>query len=415
MKRAETFWQGMVLFLVLLMTIGIYCILAFALRRLGNTGEIMGPTPSSWSGAAVQIVDPLDGAVLHPSQPISVQAALVESGFVQAELQVDGVGVALQVNPEPQVVPWLVQWVWEEVREGSHVLTVRARMADDSVETSAPVGVTAVPVGTLVFASNRDGAYAIYAMGTNGRDLTRLTTGPGDALQPAVGRHGALGFVTGDAEGQTVIWQLDAQGGEATALFPGRDPAWSPDGARLAYAASPEGVSQVFAVAIDGGAPLQVTAEEVYAGQPCWSPDGTRLAYVVEREGNLDIWVADADGSDPRRLTDHPATDWAPDWSPDGSRLAFVSDREGGHQVYTMRADGSDVRQLTRYARGAEAPAWSADGFWLAFVAYVGDGPGVNAREIFLVRADEQSPVRLTHDSFDDTEPDWAWSPWTGW
>jgi Tol biopolymer transport system component len=58
-----------------------------------------------------------------------------------------------------------------------------------------------------------------------------------------------------------------------------------------------------------------------------------------------------------------------------------------------------------------ELPSWSPDGYWLAFVAYSGEGTGVNAREIYLMRADGQDQVRLTRNDFDDSEPDWAWGP----
>jgi Tol biopolymer transport system component len=411
MKRAETFWQAMVLILIALMTTGIYAILALAVHRLRGPSEAAGSAPPLSSEDAVQILEPLDGAVLHRSRTVPVRAALLEAGFVQAEVRVDGVAVALQVNPDPQAVPWIVQWLWEDVGEGSHLVTVRARKADGSEETSAPLWVTGVPVGRLIFASNRDGAYAIYSMQTDGRVLTRLTTGPGDAFQPAAGWDGALALVTEGAGGQGMVRRLEGDRGAATDLFAGRDPAWSPAGAQLAFAASPEGVSQVFAAALSAGALAQVTAEEVYAGQPTWSPDGMRLAYVAERERNLDIWIVALNDGEPRRLTSDPAKDWAPAWSPDGSRLAFVSGREGGYQIYTMRTDGSDVRRLTQFPRGAEAPAWSPDGYWLAFVAYVGDGAGVNAREIHLMRSDGQSQARLTYDSFDDTEPDWVRVP----
>jgi len=43
-----------------------------------------------------------------------------------------------------------------------------------------------------------------------------------------------------------------------------------------------------------------------------------------------------------------------------------------------------------------------------AYVAYVGDGTGVNARELYLMRTKGREQVRLAYDSFDDTEPDWA-------
>jgi TolB protein len=135
------------------------------------------------------------------------------------------------------------------------------------------------------------------------------------------------------------------------------------------------------------------------------------LAYVVEQEGNWDIWSTAAEGGEARRLTEDPAMDWAPSWSPDGSELAFVSNRGGSHQIYIMQTDGTKVRVLSDLAAGAESPTWSPDGFWLAFVAYTGEGVGINAREIYLVRSDGQNQVRLTHNAHDDTEVHWQWSP----
>ena len=85
---------------------------------------------------------------------------------------------------------------------------------------------------------------------------------------------------------------------------------------------------------------------------PAWSPDGARLAYVTRG----DLWVDDADGTHRALLVkgaDQPA------WSPNGRRLAFV--RKGF--VWTLRADGQDERRL---ARGAH-PAWSPDGRRIAF------------------------------------------------
>ena len=76
-----------------------------------------------------------------------------------------------------------------------------------------------------------------------------------------------------------------------------------------------------------------------------------------------------------------------------------------------MRTDGADVRLLSEFALGAESPSWSPDGSWLTLVAYTGDGGGINAREIHLMRADGQHPVRLTYNAFDDTEVRWAWPP----
>jgi len=434
MRRVETYWQGLVLLLVALLTIGIYSVLGLALTRLREARQAAALDPSARPSDAVQIVEPLGGAVLARSASLPVRAAVVKRGFLRAELQVDGVSVGVQVNPVPKTVPWAVEWAWEQAGEGGHILRVWAYGPEGKVEVSAPVAVTVVPSGRLVFASNREGAYAIYAMQTDGQGVTRLTVGPGDARQPAVRKDGTLAFVVETETGQAMIRQVGGSGGPGQDLVAGRDPAWSPQsltapeggigGAPLAYAASQEGISQMFVTsvgAVGDRVATQVTAEEVYAGQPAWSPQsltapgggtgGARLAYVAERDGNWDIWVTTLDGGEPRRLTDDPAMDWAPAWSPDGSRLAFVSDRGGRNQIYLVRADGADVRPLTAFPQGAESPCWSPDGFWLAFVAYTGEGTGIRAREIYIMQADGRNQVRLTRNAFDDTEPDWVWGP----
>jgi hypothetical protein len=80
---------------------------------------------------------------------------------------------------------------------------------------------------------------------------------------------------------------------------------------------------------------------------PAWSPDGARIAYVTKG----DLWAADADGSHRAFLVakaDQPA------WSPNGRRIAFT--RDGW--IYTVRVDGEDERKLAR----GEHPAWSPDG-----------------------------------------------------
>jgi Tol biopolymer transport system component len=338
---------------------------------------------------------------------VPVQAVLSDPGLRLAELHVDGLLQDMQVNKDLPATPWLVEFDWMGAQEGSHHLSVRAQDTGGDWLLSAPLTVTVVPSGTLAFSSNRDGPQTIYTITTDGRNLNRLGAGPGDMRQPAWGLSGSLAYVADPEVGPTMIREMVIGLAESRALAVGRDPAWSPDGSYLAYAATVDAVSQVFVVPVSNGEPVQVTSEAIYAGQPTWSPDGRELAYVAERDGNWDIWLVSADGEDPYRLTDDPAMDWSPAWSPDGSRLAFVSDRGGNHQIYLVRRDGSGVRALTDQPRGTEAPTWSPDGFWLAFVAYTGEGDGINAREIHLMRSDGRDQVRLTRNIFDDTQPDW--------
>jgi hypothetical protein len=105
---------------------------------------------------------------------------------------------------------------------------------------------------------------------------------------------------------------------------------------------------------------------------PAWSPDGSRIAFVSDRDdprGN--IYLMNADGSNVTRISDGQAFDRLPVWSPDGSQIAFASDSSpawGGYPddpvVYLMNADGSERRQLSPGENAIrELPwGWSPDG-----------------------------------------------------
>jgi Tol biopolymer transport system component len=50
---------------------------------------------------------------------------------------------------------------------------------------------------------------------------------------------------------------------------------------------------------------------------PAWSPDGARLAFASNCDGgaNTEVYTIDAaDGSNPQRQTNHPGLDLFPDW-----------------------------------------------------------------------------------------------------
>lgn len=142
-------------------------------------------------------------------------------------------------------------------------------------------------------------------------------------------------------------------------------PAWSPDGTTIALGVTPRTDNQfsLWAITVDGGMIAQL---DEHGDTPSWSPDGTKIAY--SREGA--IWVMDLESGRSSQLTaPAPASSRDPAWSPDGTQIAF--NRDSGIQpawagIFVMRADGRDVRQLSTdsvsYVGGDGRPAWSPDG-----------------------------------------------------
>jgi tol-pal system beta propeller repeat protein TolB len=177
-------------------------------------------------------------------------------------------------------------------------------------------------------------------------------------------------------------------------------PTWSPDGTKIAFSRDDgSGWVSLYVMNADGSTVTRLTNPGTANDyEPAWSPDGTKIAFQRNRDGNVEIYVMNADGSDTTRLTDSPGDDLAPSWSPDGSQLAFVSNRGGGsplHDIWIMNADASGARNLTLSATASDHdPAWSPDGTQIVFDSC--PMPSCSVRDLYVVRSDGTGLRRLT-------------------
>jgi TolB protein len=157
-------------------------------------------------------------------------------------------------------------------------------------------------------------------------------------------------------------------------LFDDLQPAWSPDGTRIAFARTGANSGYPFP-RIPGIYVLDTTtrAEHLLVAitrvqpgvWPSWSPDGSLIAYargakiaIARTDGTL-VRVIDTHG-DPR----HPT------WSPDGSQIAFADGAE--RELLVVHTDGTGLRAVATVA-SADTPAWSPDGTWIAFAGRPSD------------------------------------------
>ena len=194
-----------------------------------------------------------------------------------------------------------------------------------------------------------------------------------------------------------------------------RDPAWSPDGTRIAFIRDDFrddfSKSELFIMGSDGDNVQKVGSEDLRSpdwsasGNPSWSPDGTRIAVAgrglrisSKWRGSFDmvdnIFVVDHDGHNVRRLTYDGG--WGPSWSPDGTRIAFTkSTGVYATDIFVMDTNGHNVRRLT-YG-GGWGPSWSPDGTRIAFTSN---------EEVFVMNADGTGRRQLTYNG--GSSPDWS-------
>jgi Tol biopolymer transport system component len=183
-------------------------------------------------------------------------------------------------------------------------------------------------------------------------------------------------------------------------------PTWSPDGRQLA-ATIPGLLSlTTSAVAIINVADGSYAAAIDNRSYAVFSPDGQRLAAIGAKRGKL--FVSDVDGSNRTTVAHNVRT--RVDWSPDGSRLAFGQLLDGTTRIVTMSRFGGPMTPVTPQGVDAMDPAWSPDGTRIAYSAAVGDdGWGV-----FAVPAAGGGPPKLlaapsTHSGQIFAQP--AWRP----
>jgi len=219
-------------------------------------------------------------------------------------------------------------------------------------------------------------------------------------IQPALSPDGRyLAYAAGSAL-RTRVYVRQVDGGRATLLTDDSTanevaPSWSPDGSRILYASQ----RGIFSAPASGGRP-RPEAPPSGSGpilSAAWSPDGRTIAYVVADS----IYLKGADGTPHFLATAYSLTDCG--WSPDGTRLACAV----GNARYTTvgalygnpapsRIEVVDARSgrwtaLTDSAALNHSPAWSPSGKWIYFIS---NRDGIN--DLYRVPARGGTVERMT-------------------
>jgi Tol biopolymer transport system component len=247
-----------------------------------------------------------------------------------------------------------------------------------------------LPVAHAVsdFAWSPDGMDLAYA--TNGHvQVVDVATGASREIMSGAA-HGSLAW---SPDGSRIavahdgmLELIEPEGGNRSTLveLPGIivivGPTWSPDGERIAFqviSGYGPGERSLYVIDRDGSHLTDLLGpashDSIGFFDPAWSPDGSRIAYIASTQGELQdshagpwrlrVEVVDADGSNPTELVKAGTCyclGFTPGltWSPDGASMALntgsLDDQDYG--LYVMNADGTGLRLVAKGANGS--PAW---------------------------------------------------------
>jgi Tol biopolymer transport system component len=243
-----------------------------------------------------------------------------------------------------------------------------ALIAGLAVTTIASAGATSAD-GAIVFVSNRAaGESELYVVDRDGSSLRRLTFNELRERQPVWSPDRSRIAFAGLSGGNWDIYTVDAAGGELQRLTedPERDdyPRWTSDG-RITFQRGPFVCPcAAWIMDADGSGQAQIPIEgDVLTPEP--SRRGQKLAYASNKDGRWAIYVAHLDGQGEQRITDGPPGfgDFHPRWSSSGNDIVFLRDPNGlDNDVFVVRANGADLRRLTQTPDRIEFwPSWNGE------------------------------------------------------
>ncbi len=197
----------------------------------------------------------------------------------------------------------------------------------------------------------------------------------------------------------------------------GTEPAWSPDGARLAYRGEDR---SLWVMDLSTGESWQV-----YKVQPLdnrvmsidWSPDGRQLVFVDQFEITDEIMVTDVEGNGSARVLLPGYGEYGkefPHWSPDGKIIFFVSglgissSSESFANLWVVNVDGTKPLQLTKDIWINQQPQWSPNGQWILYSGSIGYEDEEYSNNLWVVDELGTGVRRLTNYKGNDIAPAWS-------
>ncbi|MGD8865206.1 MAG: protein kinase, partial [Anaerolineales bacterium] len=279
-------------------------------------------------------------------------------------------------------------------------------------------------IGQIAFASNRSGKTQIYLINIDGTGIQQLTSLNDGACQPAWSPSGEQLIFTSpcrinqDIYPGSSLWliEVDRAGNTSDPIqlrtAPGGDfdPAWDPNGGRIAFTSLRDNRPQIYRMNLDGTELVNLNDDLAQNRQPSWSPTATQIIFTSARSGQTELWLMPIDGGEVQRFTPGiGGEDTYASWSPDGTLVLFERLIDNFSRLIVAPFEDRGARTSRVCPQGDYAsqpmaePSWSPDGQWIIFETWP-DGANHN---IAITRSNCSNYGLVTSDPGLDFDADW--------
>lgn len=372
------------------------------LLRPGWTQAVLGsfaPAPTATRATKISAVGIGQTLVPSPSETLTPPAAVTPT-------TASGLAVIGTTTPSETLIPTLTPTV-----------------------TATPIG---GGIGQIAYASDRYGTMQIFLMDLATKKDRPITPSKISACQPTWSPDGLhLAFTSPcpaqqDAYPGSNIYTInvDAAGNpdqasliQITSGLEGDfDPAWSPDGKRIAFTSLRNGRSGISLLNLDDMSILPLSLGTYMDKQPAWSPSGMQIAFVRMAPFSQIWWMPDNGTPQTMFSVKGPMNNLWPAWSADGS-VIFYSQSSVDSKIPLLvyrRFEDRNTSAETRIPANANRNIGpirgvhvSPDGYWLAFESWTqSDNKAIN-HDIYIMNANGLNLERLTTDPGFDFYPVW--------
>ncbi len=370
--------------------------------------------------------------VLWPNAFLPAHQSADQTGTIQAASSGTAHAVLIVAThtrtPSPTYTP-VVSTATMEITPAVSISAASTARAGNTAQAAIPTA-TNTPVGGGVgqyaFVSDRTGSYQVWMVAIDGSAQQQLTNMENGACQPSWSPDGMMLAFISPCKTQNFelyegsnIYLIDLNDSSMTPnILPVSsekgdfDPAWSPDGNRIAFTSLRIGTAHVFIYDLTDTT-IQEISDTRYADiHPIWNPLGTQLAVSRDIIYNHIYILSDKGYTQYQLSPNGNVEDYWPAWSPDGKTIVYtrntqlpsipflVSMKEADHGT------GIEVRIPPindEYRYPMTRAAYSQDGEWILFESW----PDGRNHDIFMMNPDGSNITRLTTDPGTDFDPAW--------